>query len=669
MKTPLRLRCVCLAGALLVGACSVPGQNGHRNGNGIEPRWLRLSIPEISLGMEAEGLMEEVRVGGGKSTHEQLSLVPLIGLRTHGSVYHPKLVAFDLDGEAGWGWLTDRVSSGGSETTRHESQELLRYLAQVNFLSSKPYNATFSASQDHTYRDYDSFSTYTVDSTRYGGRVSWTTDTLSLNADAGYREEQMTGLNGTTEISETFANFHGTHKRKRGQSTLFYRFSEFSNLLNFGGRQDSVSHTIGGSDSETFGRRDQVTTTTGASYSQYEYTGNETETITANESITVHHRPKLDSYLNFNLGHSRLHPVTSTVLQGEAGVRHRLYDSLTSTLEVHGSYDRNSGPSVRATNSRYGVGVHENYTKRLSTWGRLSLGGSFTVDHEEHDATGLILTVFDEPHTIYLPTDPDYRPVFLRNPRVLPGSVVVRGPRGYAQRNVDYELVAVGELTELRLIPTSVILLNKDEISVTYESESLFNAEYEAFNGSAQVRLDLFNRLGLYGRLNWLEDTAPEQTLTQRLTDWVGGVDFNWRWLRTGAEYEDYDSNFTQYEAWRFFQNTTFPVSESSTLGFDFSQSFYRYPDGNDQDRYQFLTRLNTQLTRSVAWYVEGGYSIQNVAGADQDYGMARTGLTWTRGKLSMRTGYDYNYQSTRSGPSTEQRDRHHFFACLKRTF
>ena len=52
----------------------------------------------------------------------------------------------------------------------HESLNLFTYLATVNFLSGKPYNATFFASQDHTYNNYDFFNTVTADSTRYGGR-------------------------------------------------------------------------------------------------------------------------------------------------------------------------------------------------------------------------------------------------------------------------------------------------------------------------------------------------------------------------------------------------------------------------------------------------------------------------------------------------------------------
>jgi len=206
-------------------------------------------------------------------------------------------------------------------------------------------------------------------------------------------------------------------------------------------------------------------------------------------------------------------------------------------------------------------------------------------------------------------------------------------------------------------------------VLVSYQSRSLFNASYESLNSRAQIRLTLFDMFGLYARGNWLDNNAPPEALTQTLAALVGGADVTWRWLRAGAEYEDYDSNFSQYQAWRFFQSFNFKTSDSSTLGVDFTQSFYSYPDGQRQTRYQFLSRYHTQLTLSLAWHVEGGYSLQDVTGTEQNLATARTGLTWTRGKLNARIGYEFNHQTTETGPWTEQRDRNFFYAYLKRTF
>ena len=633
----------------------------------LEPRWLRLDIPQASVGMEVEGLTESVNSGGSSTTHEQLSLAPLVGLRTQGSIYHPNLISFSLDGETGWNWVNDSVKSSGSSTTRSESGDLLRYLVQARILPGKPYNATVFAAQDHTFRNYDSFNSYTVDTTRYGGRFNWATTTLELNADVGYRDEKSTGISSSSEIAETFFSFYGIQKRERAQTTVSYRYDEFDNVINSGGHQNSSYHAVGVSDYEAFGSRRQIGANTSASFSQSEYSGQETKTVIMNENITVKNRPNVETYLTLNFGHSSMSTVTSANLQGAGGVRHQLYESLSSALDAHGSYDETTSAFGSSANARYGLGLHENYTKRLGNWGRLSAGVGIVADHEEHESSGSVLTIFDEHHNL------TNIPVFLNNPRVLTATITVRAAAdGFPYTlGVDYTLNPVGELTQiLPVLPiTGDVDLHGSEILVNYDSESLFNAAFESFNTSAQIRLDLFNHFGLYARMNQLDNNAPPEALTQTLTDIVMGADCSWRWFRASAEYEDYDSNFSQYQAWRFLQSFNCQPTDTSTFGVDFSQNFYRYQDNFNQDQYQFLARYNAMLDFSLAWYLEGGYAIHEVSATEQNSGFGRTGLTWSRGKLSVRAGYEYNYQNTKNGVSTDQRDRNRFFTYLKRTF
>jgi hypothetical protein len=73
---------------------------------------------------------------------------------------------------------------------------------------------------------------------------------------------------------------------------------------------------------------------------------------------------------------------------------------------------------------------------------------------------------------------------------------------------------------------------------------------------------------------------------------------------------------------------------------------------------------------------VEGGYVLNDMTGTEQSTGFARTGLSWSRGKLSVRAGYEYNYQTSTTQAampttaSTMQRnERNYFFAYLKRSF
>ena len=169
--------------------------------------------------------------------------------------------------------------------------------------------------------------------------------------------------------------------------------------------------------------------------------------------------------------------------------------------------------------------------------------------------------------------------------------------------------------------------------------------------------------------MNWLDNNAPPDVLTQTLNDWIGGVDYNRKWFRTGAEYEDYDSTFTRYSALRFFQNFNFAFSDTSTAGIDFNESFYNYSGNGQQSQYDFMAHYSTLLPLNFKWYVEGGAFLQKLSNTEQVQGMARTGVSWTRGKLSLRAGYEYNTQSTTSTRWTEERDKHRFFTYLRRSF
>jgi hypothetical protein len=640
--------------------------------------WFRLyGMPQVSAGLEVDGSTENDKLNGGNSTYDSLFITPTVGLKTAGYIYHPNLLTFDFDGEGGWGFDHMSTTSPGSSVSVDESDKLLRYLAEVNLLSEKPYNASFFAAQDHTYRDYGSFETFTVDNTRYGGRINWNDDDfLTLNTDFGYQDETDSGLQDTSEVTETYFNFVGINKRRSGQTTVTARWDMFDNILNFGNELTSMNESVGIADSETFGRRNQITAATGVTLSHAEYSNEQLDTVNATENVNINHTPNLDSFLLFNFEGNNLHPATETYIQGQYGLRHQLYESLTSTADIHGSDQENSDTTSSGSSDLYGVGLAENYIKRLQSWGRLTIGASIIGDHQDDTSSGGTVTTIDESHQLYLPTSALYRPIYLNHPDVLDGSIQATAGGQQLILGTDYEVVNSGLLTEVRLLaPASShlqTLLGANDnlaVSVSYQSNSGFNASYEDLTSSLQVRLDLFNHLGIYGRLNWMDNNAPPTVVTETLTDLVGGMDFTWHWFRAGAEYEDYDSNFTQYDALRFFQSANFQLDRRSSLSLNFNETYYHYNIGGDQTLYQFTTRYSLQLWSSLSCYVQGGCSLQDVLGSEQVEGSAQTGLNWSRGRLSARAGFEYNDQTTSSGIFNTELEKFRIFLYLKRSF
>jgi len=642
-----------------------------------EPVWFHLNgIPEPSVGLEVDGSEQTTRISGVNSVYDTLFITPTVGLKGSGSIYHPNLLAFDFDGDVGWGWDQMTTTAPGYRQSINESDQLNRYLVRVDLLQEKPYNATFFAAQDHTYRDYGSFDTFAVDDTRYGGTINWTTEKLTVTSDFGYQDETDTGLVDSSEVKETHFNLLGIYKRPSGQTTLTGQWNEYDNILNYGSTSTSMAESAGLADAETFGSRQQIAAATAVNVTHAEYSGQQSDMVNATENISIQHRPNLESYLNFDAQLNDLHPASETYLQGTCGVRHQLYESLTSTADLHGSYQDNSAPTGSSTTDQYGVGLGENYGKRLQSWGRLSIGASIAADHLDDSGSGSSFTSIDESHQIYLPTSPQYRPVYLNRPGIIAGTIQVTAAGQLLIEGTDYQLFTSGQLTEVRLIvpPSSHLqgLLGANDnlaVQVSYQCATLNEASYEALTSDVEIRLDLFSRLGLYGRLNWQDNNAPPQVQAQRLTDLAGGLDYNWRWLRFGAEYEDYDSSFVQYDAWRFFQNFNFTLDRRSTLSLNLDETFYHYPASGEQTMYQFTTRYSVQLWSSLSCYVQGGFSLQDLEGTEQVNGAAQAGFTWSYGKLSVRGGYEYNTQTTTAGAATEALEKDRFFLYLKRTF
>lgn len=673
MKTSWLHRCRFAVGLLMVGLT-------HRLSpwaRAQDDTWFRLNgTPQVSTGLELDGSSENNTINGVDSTYSTFYVTPLVGLQTSGFIYHPNLLNFNFDGEFGYGWNRMTTTSPGFSQTVNESEQLLRYILEINLLEAKPYNASFFAAQDHTYRDYGFFDTYTVDSTRYGGRINWNSGNFSVNTDFGFTDETDTGLNSSSEVSETYFNFLGINKRSSGQTTVIAQWNMFDNILDYGPTVTSVNESVGISDAETFGSRQQITAATGASFAHSEYTGLATDTFNANEYVNINHTRSLDSFLILNFEQNYMQPANETFLLGQYGIRHQLYESLTSTLDIHGNTQQSSGSFGSSSTDLYGVGLSEDYLKRLQSWGHLSVGASIIGDHLDQSSSGSAIPIIDEPHVLFLPTSPQYRPVYLNRPDVIPGPIQVTAKGQLLVEGSDYVVIPSGQLTEIQLIapPSShlqMLLGTSDNLAVlvSYDSTALNNASYEQITSSFQVRLDLWGRFGIYGRLNWVDNNAPAYVVTQTLTDLIGGMDYHWRWFRAGAEYEDYDSNFNQYTAFRFYQDFDFQIDNRSTLGMNFNESFYHYPQSGNQTLYQFTTRYSIQLWSSLSWYVQGGVSLQDVLGTEQLNGAAQTGISWSRGKLSVRAGYEYYSQSVSSGTFTQDVNKNQVFAYLRRSF
>ncbi len=156
----------------------------------------------------------------------------------------------------------------------------------------------------------------------------------------------------------------------------------------------------------------------------------------------------------------------------------------------------------------------------------------------------------------------------------------------------DYTTRTVGDRIEIRRVPTGRIL-NEQPVLIDYLYALGGEFTLDTFSQNFSLRQDFNFGLSPYYRLRWQDQTlVPNQAegaLAEDLTSQTIGTEYRWRILRLFAEYQDYDSNITPYEAVRLGADLTHRFKSGATGKIRARWSDVTYFPPNDRDN-QFFT-------------------------------------------------------------------------------
>jgi hypothetical protein len=640
-----------------------------------EFRWMRLRISEASVGVETEGNWEQRSVANSnqKVNQESIYVVPTVGLDMVGSIYHPNLFQYDIKTENGVGWQENTIDLRGGGT-RSDVLYLQRYLANATFLKEKPYAVGFTAEKDRTTRDYDFFTRATVDRESYGGRAGYTEGPVPFSISMTHTKEDISGQYRPLSQTDDTLAFSAYNERASGDRTdLSYSLNDYTRQETGAYTQDGSQHSASLTDHETFGAKEHLRLnsslqfnqldTTSTTFGQANSTTRPSTTFSDHEHLNVKHSSSLQSDYNYGYNMQDSGFVTSDGHSGSAALRHQLYESLSSSFDAHGQAYSSRGAGMSLDTTRYGVGLNENYTKRIGKWGRLTLGYGGLFDREHRDTLGSTLFIVGETHTLS-----DGAITFLNQPGVNTLSIEVWDAAGAVRYRelLDYLILPHGDRTEIKRVVGGQIP-DGASVRVDYSVVSQPSDSYTTAAHQFQVRLDFFDGMaGIYGHMNLQENYGGKTLLLESINDKVAGVDFTRRWLRLGAEYELYDSNLSPYRSTRLFQNLNFELDPTTTLNFDVGQTWRTFTQVNrDLTTYHFIVRTRFQINPALSLNTEGGMRFQQGEGYDQQLATARANLEYKYGKLAVQTGYEYEDETFLG----ELRLRHFFFLRAKRTF
>ncbi|RME95799.1 MAG: hypothetical protein D6766_02315 [Verrucomicrobia bacterium] len=634
-----------------------------------EPRWVRFHLKDLASGVEVENQWQQWSsdLTGTSNEASHLYTAPFVEIGGIGSIYHPNLLEFEFWTQNNLAYDQHSVDNqaAGWSGSQSNFDYLLRGNANLRILQRKPYRTTLHANRGRSLRTLDFFSRTVVDSTAYGVQSGFQNHLVPFRVSYDHHEETESGLARPTEWTTDLTAFEARNERRdrRGVTDLDYRYTQFSRL-NFGvDRDEGDTHQANLTDTEQWGEDDWVRLRSALRYYQTTSRFRDSKDLQWSEDLNLEHRHNLRSHYLTSVGLRTDQGSRNENFTGAASLEHQLYASLTSVAELRGEYFRASGVAGRTTLSRFSPGIREAYSKKLGAKSTLHLGYAFSLSPENREVAGGFLTVLDEPHTL---RDGDI--ALLGHPYVLEGSIVVTDPTGMIlyEPNLDYRILRSGSLMEIRRVPGGRIP-NGGTVLVDYLAAGQPSGSFTTFQHAARWRLSLWDRLlSLYARLTIDDKTNVGELLLNEFNDVVAGVESEWKWIRVGGEYENYDSNLTPFKTWRFRQEFQWNPSDQTALGLNLSQGISEFPDAGRRLRFfSCIAQARWRPRANLHIRLEGGTRWERGDGVDEQVNTAQLLVDYRLGKLTAELAYQFQDQSY----FTDRFGNHFLHFELKRRF
>lgn len=554
-----------------------------------------------------------------------------------GSIYHPNLLTFDASLENGLDQNQEKSEAAGAG--QFENLRLGRFHVRPSFLREKPYGFSLIADKSQETQHVDFFDRRSVESTRYGGDFGWKNRRVPLRLSLNNDSKIITrpGRPAQHYQDDRIHFFSRNDSRLFGETRFEISKNAFSREEPGSLGQEGNTHEISVFNQRSLPGNDRRLS---SSLRSYGLAGSSTSGVfNLNEQLDIRHSDSLDSSAFYDFSDNSSGDWLTKNHRANASVRHRLYESLHSTLNL--LYF--TGNSAGLSQSGAGVSLDENYVKKLGRMGRLSAGTRLGYSGEKRNHSENLLSVSDEAHTLTTAGV-----VFLDLPDADPSGVAVTDITGtirYAP-GIDYELSAAGSRLQIRRIPSGSIA-DGQEVLVDYSAKTNPASSFNTRSENYRLRWDSPNNLvGLFYRVsreNHPETSGAEFITLESLEDRIYGWDFRTRWIGVEWENQDYRSSLSPYErrslkeflSWDPTAKSTYLLQSSQTslelLGSEETQTYY-----DVTNRYTVLIKQSTRLN------LEAGYRWQRGLGIDLDDWTGRCGFEFNLGNLAVTMEYEF---------------------------
>ena len=504
-----------------------------------------------------------------------------------------------LEGNAGTDLDFYQESDDLNGANKSQSGTLIGYNVNTVILGEMPYTGFLFARRNET-----------DTSTDFGGRTDNTTESFGgtatlrqnsflrealpyLSADVYARQEEAD--QSTTQLGQTFTidetrDIAGLDAYKGFQTAdLDFNYQFVNDKYTGSIPYTIVTNWLNLTYSLDFGPTLNRRWDSQVSYQTISGDGLNQSFLYADERLRIEHFKNLFTSYEYLLVSTDTQGQRDTSSTATFQVQYRPFPNLTQTVTLQGFYETLS-PGGHL--DYYAAEASPSYTHSIPGGGTLNLStdGRYEIDQNH---TGGPITVLDEKHTAPAFFGPGIG-FTLNNPFVVTSTIVMYDTRGGGRRvttlGVDYNIVAQGQLTQIVIIPTTVVIEPGDPLEVNYSYVAGASGRYSTTTLGANAGVTF----------GWIALNFSHQQLNQSLQSGTGAqflynyhqenaqldVHKEWEWFdaRGLALYQVYHTRSQatgtfDYTLQNYGEFLTFrpPWSTDTTVHLDGSETFIDY--------------------------------------------------------------------------------------------
>ncbi len=506
----------------------------------------------------------------GRSESKELILEERLRLETKGYVYHPNLLVFSLGAMFGLQQMDFENSFSGGTMDTSKDGDILEFDIQSTLFQAKRYPLSLFARRARSITPRPFESSIQTTNTSYG--LSW----QYVNPRTPIR------LNFKHSVIEQDPFLGAGEREGREENTILrleamHRFSD-RNVLSFDYNHEELEqrpfpteyvrdrvrlrHRLEFGGDKRHSLESQLDYETGEGTFDSDLT-RWTELLSLNHTERLRSWYKIEAFDRNQGSVSRADEVSERSYNAEAGLEHRLYESLESRLlGFFWNQDFGSDLSVR----RAGFQADFDYRKK-NRWGVLR--GTYRLRFERRDQSeGQVdFEVVDRPSTFVA-----FEPLVLQDDNITRASIMLlREDRTELyEEGRDYVLTPVGDGIEIERVATGRIE-DGETVLVSYRFRIVGGFDLDTLNQSFSLRQEFAFGLSPYYRFaQQRQDMSPPGAsgiTPEDIDAHTVGVEYRRGPLRLKAEHTDHKSNVRPFRAVRLRGSYRRDFKNRATLG------------------------------------------------------------------------------------------------------